>query len=266
MPFAFIRARAAVRISLPVRPGRISSTTMSWSALALASARRRPAGRVGLAREQDVGVVLGVGVEPRDGDPDVAVEQIAALDDRIVAELFGRHAFALHFDARLEPRPQSLIVDPLPPPPHQITRLRRAGRNPLLGEHRLRHRPDELLHLLEESFLLRQPRRDQLERQPLGVLELRRPCLAEGGGHAFQLTARQAVREGEDRRSIDADDARLVRLDEGLEHLPLLVTPELGLLPAADVRRRGFGGPARLEHASLRRAAQRDPLHAGGGW
>jgi hypothetical protein len=41
---AFIRARAATRISLPVRPGRISSMTMSCRALPFASAFRSPSG------------------------------------------------------------------------------------------------------------------------------------------------------------------------------------------------------------------------------
>ena len=52
----------------------------------------------------------------------------------------------------------------------------------------------------------------------------------------FNSPLRQSVREGEHRRSIDADDARTALVDDGLEHLPLLVSPQLGLLTAAHVR------------------------------
>ena len=100
--------------------------TMSWSALALASALAQSRRRVGLAGQQHVGVVLRVGVQPRHGDADVAVQHVAALDDRIVAELRGGRALALHLDARLEPRAEPQVVDALPPPPHEIARPRLA--------------------------------------------------------------------------------------------------------------------------------------------
>ena len=119
-------------------------------------------GRVGFAGAQDVGVVLRVGVQARDRDADVAVEDVARLDDRIVAELVALHALPLHRHARLEPGAESLVVDPLPPPPHQVARARRARHDHLLREHRLRHLPDERGHLFEERFLFRQPRRDQV--------------------------------------------------------------------------------------------------------
>ena len=51
-------------------------------------------------------------------------------------------------------------------------------------------------------------------------------------------------------------------LDDGLQHLPLLVSPQLGLRAAAHVR---VGRPCRapgFEHAPLRRAAKRDALDA----
>ena len=134
--------------------------------------------------------------------------------------------------------PRPLIVDALAPPPHEIARPRLAGTMTFVGEHRLRHLPDERGHLLEERFLVRQPRRDEVERQPFGVLELRGPGRPERARHAVELAARQAVGEREDRRSIDADDARLAFFDDGLQQLPLLVAPELGLLARGRRRRR----------------------------
>ena len=85
-----------------------------------------PAGASRLTRLEHVGVVLGIGVEARHRDADVAVQQIAALDDRIVAELLGGRALPLHFDARLEPRSEPEIVDPLSPPPDEVARPRLA--------------------------------------------------------------------------------------------------------------------------------------------
>src|SRR5262245_51832552 len=76
--------------------------------------------RVGLAGLQDVGEMLRVGIEARHRDADVAMQYVAGLNDRIVTELFGGHAFALHADAWLEPRAQSLIVRALAPPPDEI--------------------------------------------------------------------------------------------------------------------------------------------------
>ena len=87
---------------MPDRPGRISLSTMSCSALALASAGAgRRAHR--FRRAQHVGEVLRVGIEPGDGDADVAVQHVARLDDRIVAELLGGRVLSLHVDARLKP-------------------------------------------------------------------------------------------------------------------------------------------------------------------
>ena len=179
-----------------------------------------------------------------------------------VAELVGGRALPLDLDARLEPGAQSLIVGALPPPPHEIARARGPRHDHLVREHRLRHLPDERRHLLEERLFLGQPRRDQLERQPLGIAEPRGPRGAERRAHPLKLAARQAVAEREGRRAIDADHLRLALLDDLLERHPLLVAPELGL-PAADrARSTAFIERARVEDAALRRAAERDALDA----
>ena len=57
-------------------------------------------GRVAFHPAEHVGVVLCIGVEPRDRDADVAVEQISSLNDRIVAELLGGRSLPLDVDAR----------------------------------------------------------------------------------------------------------------------------------------------------------------------
>ena len=54
--------------------------------------------------------MLRVGAQPGHGDADVAVQYVAGLDDRVVAEVARGHALALHFDARLEPCAQALVV------------------------------------------------------------------------------------------------------------------------------------------------------------
>ena len=234
---------------------------MSCIALPLASAFFRPAGASVSPGQQHVGVVLRVGVEPRDGDADVAVQHVARQDDRVLAELFALLAFPLDLDARLEPGAESLIVGALPPPPHQIARPGRARHDDLLREHRLRHLPDQRRHLLEERLFLGKLRRDELERQPLSILEFRRPRGAERGAHALQLAARQAVAERKRRRAVDADDLRLPLLDHLLERHPLLVAPELGLA-SADRRGDGLHRAARVEDAALRGPAERDPFDA----
>ena len=86
-----------------MRPGVISSQDDVLQRVGVGERALQAGGRVGLARPQHVGVVLRVGVQPRDGDADVAVQHVAALDDRIVAELLGGRALALDLDARLEP-------------------------------------------------------------------------------------------------------------------------------------------------------------------
>ena len=167
-------------------PGWISSSTMSCSALALASARFSPAGRVGLARQQHVGVVLRVGVQPGHGDADVAVQQVAALDDRIVAELLRGRALALDCDARLEPGVEAEVVDALPPPPHQIAGPRRARRDhaPTRTSSGSSTRP------APASAGRTLPRRAgataiSSSGSAFGILELRGPFLAERRAHAL---------------------------------------------------------------------------------
>ena len=77
----------------------------------MASACRSPAGGSVSPGAKHVSVVLRVGVESRDGDADVAVEEIAWLDYWILAELRVARALALHFDARLEPGSEAEVVD-----------------------------------------------------------------------------------------------------------------------------------------------------------
>ena len=81
---------------------------------------------------------------------------------------------------------------------------------------------------------------------------------------AARSKGRQAALVG-DLREPDADDARTALVDDGLQHLPLLVSPQFGLRAAARVR---VGRPCRtpgFEHAALRRAAKRDAFDARGG-
>ena len=165
--------------------------------------------------------------------------------------LLASDALALHLDARLEPGAEPLIVGALTPPPHEVARVRRARHDHLVREHRLRHLPDERGHLLEERFFFRQPRRDQLERQPLGIAKLRRPRRAERLAHPLQLAARQAVAERERRRAVDADHLRLPLVDHLLERHPLLVAPELGLTAA---HRGGDGSSSRCARRRRRPA------------
>ena len=104
-------ARATPRGSrCPCARAGARSITMSCSALALASALAQARGRVGLARRAARRHVLRVGVEARDGDADVAVQHVAALDDRIVAELRRGRSLALHSTLGWNqvPRPRSL--------------------------------------------------------------------------------------------------------------------------------------------------------------
>ena len=86
MPFALMRLSTACRISLPVRPTRISSIVMSCNAFALARACFKSCRGVGFAGLEDVGEVLRVRVQARHRDADVAVQHIARQDDRIGAE------------------------------------------------------------------------------------------------------------------------------------------------------------------------------------
>ena len=138
-----------------------------------------------------------------------------------------------------------------------------AGNNDFFREHRLRHLPDELVHLLKEHFLAREPRCDEIERQPFGVLELRGPGRPERSRHAVQFAAREAVREREHRGAVDADHARFAFFDHGLQQLPLLVAPQLGLASAdRSAASHGPRGRTRLEHAALRRATERESLDA----
>ena len=51
-------------------------------------------------------------------------------------------------------------------------------------------------------------------------------------------------------------------LDDCLEHLPLLVAPQLGLRAPADRPAAGLRGAPGLEDAALRGAAERDALDA----
>src|SRR4029077_16848505 len=98
---------------------------------------------------------------------------------------------------------------------------------------------------------------DQLERQPLGVTEARRPRSAERLAHALELATRQAIAEGKDRRPVDPDHLRLSFLDHLLEQQPLLVPPELRLA-AVDRIGDGLCGRAGVEQPTLRRATKRD--------
>jgi hypothetical protein len=109
---------------------------------------------------------------------------------------------------------------------------RLAGRDRLRREHLLRERPDERVHLLEERFFFGQPRAiSSTGSVPRRRGSESRPLVAERGAHALEFAAREAVGEGEDRRAVDADDPRVALLDDLLEHQPLLVTPQLRLLP-----------------------------------
>src|SRR5260370_35335182 len=113
--------------------------------------------------------MLRIGVQTCDRAADVAVQHIASLNERIVADLLRRRALSLDVHTRLEPRAESLIVGALTPPPDEIARTRRARRDAVLGKHCLRHLPDEPGHFLEDRLLLRQPRRDLLNRQSSAV-------------------------------------------------------------------------------------------------
>ena len=104
--------------------------------------------------------------------------------------------------------------------------------------------------------------RRHVERQVFGVTEPRAPPLAEGRAHPLQLAAREPVGKCEHRRSVDADNARVALLDDRFQRQPLLVSPQLGLRPASDVRSRRSHRTARFEDAALRGAAERNPLDA----
>ena len=71
--------------------------------------------------------------------------------------------------------------------------------------------------------------------------------------HSLELPGRQAVVEREDMRHVDRYHFRVSLLDLTLEHLPLLVAPELGLCLdlSASRTRRWLGRPNRLIHAAL---------------
>ena len=149
---------------------------------------------------------------------------------------------------------------------HQTRSLRPGGarRDHRGREHRLGHGPDQFLHASEEVFLFRQARGDELERQAFRVPEPRGPLFAERRAHALELAARQAVRECEHGGAVDADGPRVALLDQRLQRLPLLVAPELGLLAAPDIGCGRLRRAPRLEHAALRRAAERNALHTAG--
>ena len=114
--------------------------------------------------------MLRVGVEPRDGDADVAVQHVAPLDDRIVAELLGVDALPLHLDARLEPGAEAQVVRPAAATTTPGRSVRVVPGTMTLSENIVSIICQTSVgHLAEERLLFRQPRRDELERQALGV-------------------------------------------------------------------------------------------------
>src|SRR5678816_2418046 len=90
--------------------------------------------------------MLGVGVQSKGGDPDVAVQDIASLDHGVVAELLCISPLPLYLDRRLEPGAEAKVVDLLSPPPHEIARACDARANDLVRE----HAPDELVNELRQ--------------------------------------------------------------------------------------------------------------------
>jgi acetyl-CoA acetyltransferase len=202
--------------------------------------------------------------------PETNMEGLAKLkpvrgDDQFItagnASQLSDGASACH--ARLEPRAHALVVDSLPPPPHEVARARHARHNHLFGEHGLRHLPDQCAHFFEEHFFIRQARRDQFQRQTLGVAELRRPRRAERRTHPLQFAARQPVSKRKRRRSIDANHRRLALFEHVLERLPLFVAPQLRLPPAHICGHR-FGGPPGVKHSPLRGSAKGNPFDTTG--
>ena len=147
--------------------------------------------------------MLRVGVEPRDGDADVAVQDVAALDDRIAPILSAvcpwRCTLTLGWNQVSSPRSLTRCRH------HHTRSLVFVFPGVIVFDENISWVIDHTSSCIfsEEGFFLGQASGDQLERKTFGVPELRRPFLAERGGHPLELAARQAVREGENRGAID---------------------------------------------------------------
>ena len=89
--------------------------------------------------------MLGIGREPERHNADIAMQQIAPLNNRIVPELGRTYPSALHIHTRLEPGAEPEIIHLLTPPPDHVARARHAGGDDVVGEHPLRELPDEFL-------------------------------------------------------------------------------------------------------------------------
>jgi hypothetical protein len=132
-----------------------------------------------------------------------------------------------------------------------------------IREHLIDRGPHQLGELGVEDLFLGKPRRDQVHRQPLGGLEPAGPLRAQGLAHSFELAGGQPIGKGEGAGLVDPDDFGIPIGDDLLEHLPLLVSPELGLASrhaAASADR--LGAAYRAVDSALGGPAEGDPLHA----
>ncbi len=151
---------------------------------------------------QDVGVVLRVCREAEIDDPEVAVQEVAALDD---AAVWRAPALPLQVHRRLEPLPESEFGHPLPHPPRHVVGRgdtgRDHGRGKRLADDGVRdgHRLTIGRRFLRELALEPVHRERLGRRQPSGVLG------PERGHEGVVLGVRQAVGVRERPRRVDGD-------------------------------------------------------------
>ena len=168
------------------------------------------------------------------------MQDVAFLDDGILAQLRVGCSLSLNFDARMEPRAQSEIVDLLSHPPDHVFGARDTRRDDGVRKRSIDDVPHHTLQVAIARRLFRQPRADEVERESIDVLELRRPLGTECLAHAVELTGREPVAEREHGADINVDRSWIALLDHALEHLPLLIAPQFGLSLLRSSRRAGW--------------------------
>ena len=157
--------------------------------------------------------MLCVGRQAKRDDPEIAVQHVTALDDRIRAELGVSRSASLDLDRRLEPAAESEIVDALAHPPDDVVRPCHAGRDHRIREGGVDDCPHQLLHPLVKRRLVGQSRGDEIQRQAIVAHEAARPLVAERLAHSFHLAGAEAVTESEYTRHVDGDRSRVALLD-----------------------------------------------------
>jgi hypothetical protein len=145
-------------------------------AVAGAQGRAEPVRRRGLAVAQDVAVALGVGPEAEAGQADVAVHEVAGLDDGVVRDggqqgaalLDEGHSGPLQHHGGLEPRLDPEVVEALPEPPGDVQRRRRPGAENGGGVRLVDHLVHEPVEGVQRPDLLRQPGLEPSDGELLG--------------------------------------------------------------------------------------------------